>query len=393
MIIRERYLRRIRPFYNKDVIKVITGFRRSGKSVLLRQIREELAGGEEGDGRFLMINFESHLYAELLSHERLDAYVSRFAQGKEGRLYLFFDEIQQVDQWEKSVSSYRVSYDCDIYLTGSNSKLLSSELATHIAGRYVSFTLYPLSFSEFRQAGRGFDDYLMYGGMPFLQQLDYQSEASRVYLNDVYNSVILKDIISRHQIRDVDILDRLVKHVLINSGKAFSARSIEKYFKSAGRRVSVDTILNYLSYCQEAFLLHAVKNQDMKSKEFLTASEKYYLADHGLRLPLVQSPMSDIALILENIVLMEALSRGYQAAVGRAEGREIDFVFSRGEELLYVQVVYLLADQSTIGREFGVYELVKDNYPKYVLSMDRVDFSRDGIIHRNIEDFLLSEAW
>lgn len=393
MILRERYLERIRPFYNKDVIKVITGFRRSGKSVLLQQIRDEIAGSSRSNDHVLMLNFESHLYAGLLNSKDLDAFVARFAEGKTGRLYLFFDEIQHVDGWEKSVNSYRVSYDCDIYITGSNSKLLSSELATHIAGRYVAFTLYPLSYAEFKQNHQGFDTYLRYGGMPFLYQLDYQPEASRVYLNDVYQSVILKDIISRRQIRDVDLLDRLVKYVLLNSGKIFSARSIEKYFKSAGRRVSVDTILNYLSYCQEAFLLYPLKNQDMKSKEYLTANDKYYVVDHGLRLPLIQNPMSDIALILENIVLMEALSRGYQVSVGRVDGREIDFVLNRGAEVVYVQTTYMLADPKTVEREFGVYQLIQDNYRKYVVSMDRVDFSQNGIIHKNIEDFLETMEW
>ena len=390
MIIRERYLARIRPFYNKDLIKVITGFRRSGKSVLLQQIRQELAAGED---KVLFINFESHLHEKLLDARQLDAYVSAFAARKKGKLYFFFDEIQLVSGWERSINSYRVSLDCDIYLTGSNSSLLSSELATHIAGRYVAFTVYPLSFSEFTQTGQGFDSYLRFGGLPFLQQLDYRQEASLVYLNDVYNSVVLKDIVARHQIRDVDLLTRLIQYVVLNNGKVFSARSIEKYFKSVNRKVSVDTILNYLSHCQEAFLFYALKNQDLKSKEFLTAGDKYYMVDQGLRLPLVANPQADIAQTLENIVLLEALSRGYQVSIGRVEGHEIDFVLRKGEELCYVQVAYLLADASTVEREFGVYSRVPDHYPKYVLSMDRVDFSREGIRHRNIEEFLTADSW
>lgn len=390
MIVRERYLARIRPFYNKDLIKVITGFRRSGKSVLLQQIREELAADE---AQVLFINFESHLHANLPDHRQLDACVSAFAKGKTGRLYLFFDEIQQVHGWEKSINSYRVSYDCDIYLTGSNSRLLSSELATHIAGRFASFTVYPLSYTEFKESGQGFDAYLKFGGLPFLQQLDYRQEACLVYLNDVYNSVVLKDIVSRHQIRDVDLLTRLIHYVVLNNGKVFSARSIEKYFKSVGRKASVDTILNYLSHCQEAFLFYALKNLDLKSKEFLTSGDKYYMVDHGLRLPLVQNPQADIAQTLENIVLLEALSRGYQVSIGRVEGKEIDFVLHRGQEQIYLQAAYLLADPDTVEREFGVYRRIKDNHPKYVLSMDPVDFSREGILHRNIVDFLEMESW
>lgn len=390
MILRERYLTRIRPFYNKDLIKVITGFRRSGKSVLLQQIREELTAENE---RVLFLNFESHLNAQLLDHRLLDAHVAEFVKGKQGKLYFFFDEIQQVSGWERSINSYRVSYDCDIYLTGSNSSLLSSELATHIAGRFVSFTVYPLSYAEFKQTGHGFDAYLQFGGMPFLQQLQYQKEACLVYLNDVYHSVVLKDIVSRHQIRDVDLLTRLIHYVVLNNGKVLSGRSIEKYFKSVGRKVSVDTILNYLSYCQEAFLFYSLKNLDLKSKEFLTAGDKYYVVDHGLRLPLAQNPQADIAQTLENIVLLEALSRGYQVSLGRVEAKEIDFVLSRGEEQRYVQVAYLLAAPDTVEREFGVYRQVKDNYPKYVLSMDSVDFSREGVLHRNIVDFLEMESW
>lgn len=390
MIVREKYLAQIRPFYNKDIIKVITGFRRSGKSVLLQQIKDELVRDET---RALTINFENLHFEALQDRHKLDAHVARFAEGKSSKIYLFFDEIQQVDQWEKSINSYRVSYDCDIYITGSNSSLLSSELATHIAGRYAAFTLYPLSFTEFQQTGRDFETYLTYGGMPFLQQLDYRHEACTVYLQDVYNSVILKDIISRHQIRDVDLLDRLIKYVLLNNGKVFSARSIEKYFKSINRKVSVDTILNYLSHCKEAFLLYPIKNQDIRNKEFLTANDKFYMVDHGLRLPLVQNPQSDIGLILENIILLEALSRGYQVSVGRVDTKEIDFVLKKGKQMLYLQVAYLLADPATIEREFGVYRLIEDNYRKYVLSMDRVDFSRDGIIHKNIVTFLESPEW
>ncbi len=390
MIIRERYLSRIRPFYNKDVIKVITGFRRSGKSVLLQQIQAEL---NPAPSNVLAINFESHMFMELLNYKALNAYVSAFAEGKKGKLYLFFDEIQLVDQWEKSINSFRVTFDCDIYITGSNSNLLSSELATHIAGRYVAFTIYPLSFSEFKENNQNFDTYLRYGGMPYLKQLDYDEEASRIYLNDVYNSVVLKDIISRNQVRDVDLLNRIIQYILINNGKVFSARSIERYFKSVGRKVSVSTILSYLNYCQEAFLLYPLKSQDMRSKEFLTSNDKYYIVDHGLRLPLVNNPLIDINLILENIVCMECLSRGYQVYVGKVEGKEIDFVLYKGEEVQYIQVAYLLANQATIDREFGVYNFVQDNFRKYVVSMDPVDFSQNGIIHKNIEEFLEMEEW
>lgn len=298
-----------------------------------------------------------------------------------------------MEGWEKSVNSYRVTYDCDAYLTGSNSSRLSSELATHIAGRYAAFTIYPLSFGEFQKNGRGFQTYLAYAGMPFLNQLNYQHEASVAYLNDVYNSVILKDIISRHQIRDVEMLDRLIKFILLNNGKVFSARSIEKYFKSVGRKVSVDTILNYLSYCQDAFLLYPIRKLDMKNKEFLAANDKDYMVDHGLRLPLVKNPLSDIGLILENIVLLEALSRGYQVSVGKVDGKKIDFVLHKGSEQVYLQVACLLAGQSTIGREFGVYRLIRDNYPKYVVSMDQIDLGRDGIVHKNVEEFLVTTAW
>lgn len=390
MIIREKYLAQVRPFYNKDLIKVITGFRRSGKSVLLQQIRDELG---PPDDQVLMINFENHLYADLQENKQLDPHVAAFMKDKVGKVYFFFDEIQNVEQWEKSINSYRVTYNCDIYITGSNSKLLSSEFATHIAGRYVSFVLYPLSFDEFKQTGNGFDIYLKFGGMPFLNKLDYNPDTSLVYLNDVYNSVILRDIVARYQIRDVDMLSRLIQYVIVNNGKVFSARSIEKYFKSVNRKVSVDTILNYLSYCQDAFLFYAIRNQDLKNKEFLVSNDKYYIVDHGLRLSLMQNPQSDIGLTLENIVLLEALSRRYQVSIGQVDGKEIDFVLRRGNEVLYLQVTYLLADQVTIDREFGVYRMVQDNYPKYVISMDQVDFSRNGIVHKRIEEFLKMETW
>ncbi|NLC72441.1 MAG: ATP-binding protein [Ruminococcaceae bacterium] len=390
MITREKYLKKIRPFYNTDLIKVISGFRRSGKSVLLEQIKDELVSN---GSLYIMLNFESHLNFSLQNSRDLDSYVADFMKNTSGTIYMFFDEIQNVEGWEKSINSYRVTYDCDIYITGSNSKLLSSELATHIAGRYVLFNVFPLSFSEFKQSGQSFEQYLHFGGMPFLSRLNYSRETCLTYLNDVYNSVILKDIVARNRIRDVDLLSRLINYVIQNNGKSFSARSIEKYFKSVNRKVSVETILNYLSHCADAYLFYPIKNNDIKRKELLTSGEKYYIVDHGLRLPLVANPLEDIGLILENIVLIEALSRGYSVSVGNIDGREIDFILSRAKEVIYVQVSYLLASSETINREFGVFGLIPDNYKKYVVSMDTLDFSRDGIIHKNIEQFLETENW
>ncbi len=403
MIKRETYMRRIRPFIGNDLIKVMTGIRRSGKSVMLELIKEELTESGISAESFISINFEDMRNARFLTATALHEEILNRAKNIEGKVYLFFDEIQEVAGWEKCVNSLRVSLDCDIYITGSNAKLLSGELATYLGGRYVEFVIYPFSFSEFLELyhtvdpnatiPQSFQKYLLSGGMPYLANLGYAEEPCRQYLADLFNSVQLKDIVKRNKVRDVDLLERIIAYAMANVGTTFSATSLVKFLKSEQRTVAAETVLNYIKYCCDAYLLYQVKREDLQGKQILMSNEKYYIADHGIREAVFGGNLRDIQQTLENIVHMELLRRGYTVTVGRFGDREIDFVCHRRGEKLYVQVAYLLATEDTAAREFGVYDLIRDNYPKYVVTMDEIDMSRNGIKHRNIRDFLTADEW
>lgn len=403
MIKRESYMARIRPFIDGDLIKVLTGIRRSGKSVMLELIKDELRVRGVTEEQLVAFNFEDMRNAQLCTAEALHDELVRRAASIKGKIYFFFDEIQEVERWERCVNSLRVETDCDIYITGSNAKLLSGELATYLAGRYVEFIIYPFSFSEFLALYHSvepdadtrtcFDRYLTFGGMPYLANLRFDETACRQYLRDLFNSVELKDIVKRNNVRDVDMLERIIAYVTANIGTTFSSTAISKYLKNEGRRVSPETVLNYLKACSDAFLFYQVRRQDLQGKKILTVNEKYYVADHGIREAVIGGNMRDINLVLENIVFMEALRRGYSVTVGKVGEREIDFVCERHGEKCYIQATYLLAVEETVQREFGVYEHVQDNFPKYVVSLDEFDMSRNGVRHYNIRDFLLAENW
>ena len=293
--------------------------------------------------------------------------------------------------------------DCDIYITGSNAKLLSGELATYLGGRYVEFVIYPFSFGEFIELYRPinpdasiqqcFQKYLITGGMPYLANIRYADEPSKQYLHDLFNSVQLKDIVKCNKIRDVDLLERIIAYVIANVGTTFSANSLAKFLKSEQHTVAPETILNYIKYCCDAYLFYQVKRVDLQGKQILSTNEKYYIADHGIREAVFGGNMRDINLILENIVYLELLRRGYKVTVGKTGEKEIDFVCDKHGEKLYVQVTYLLASEDRIKREFGAYDNIRDNFPKYVVSLDEFDMSRNGIKHQNIRDFLLAEQW
>lgn len=401
MISREIYMKRIRPFINTELIKVFTGIRRSGKSVMLELVKNELKKSGVSDKNFLCINFEQFSNSELLDAKILHKRIVEFQKSADGKIYLFFDEIQEVDGWEKCINSCRVDFDCDIYITGSNAKLLSGELATYLAGRYVEFVIYPFSFAEFLEMNRQknsqidksacFTAFLKTGGMPFLANFLGDDSAKNQYLMDIYNSVVLKDVVKRNNIRDVDTLERIIAYAFSNIGHIFSATSLSKYFKSEKRNISHDTILNYLKFCADAFLIYKIRRYDLEGKKVLTVNEKYYCADHGLREAVFGKNTQNIDQILENIVCLELLRRNFKVFVGKKDESEIDFIAERNGVKIYVQVAYLLASEETVRREFSVYDSIKDNFPKYVVSMDEFDFSRNGIIHRNIRDFLLGE--
>lgn len=403
MIKREMYMSRIRPFLGTELIKVMTGIRRCGKSVMLELIKQELTESGINPAQFISINFEDMNYSHLQTAKALHDEITQKAADIDGKVYLFFDEIQEVKDWEKCINSFRVSLNCDIYITGSNAKLLSGELATYLGGRYVEFIIYPFSYAEFMELYKTitpdesnqicFQKYILSGGMPYLANIRYADEPSKQYLHDLFNSVQLKDIVKRNKIRDVDLLERIIAYVMANVGTTFSAASLAKFLKSEQRTVAPETILNYIKYCCDAYLFYQVKREDLQGKQILASNEKYYLADHGIREAVFGGNMKEINLTLENIVYLELLRRGYEVTVGRIGDKEIDFVCHKRNDKLYIQVAYLLASDDTIRREFGAYDNIRDNFPKYVISLDEFDMSRNGIKHRNIRDFLLAKEW
>ena len=401
MLKRDEYIKKIVPFIDKDVIKVLTGIRRSGKSVMLKLLMEELKNIGINENQFIYINFENLKYRNLKNYERLYDFILNKVDNKYKSYYIFLDEIQEMEEWEKCVNSLRVDEDFnfDIYITGSNAKLLSGELSTYLAGRYIEFVVYPFSFKEFFEiiqeknqeikVKEAFQKYVKFGGMPFLHNLDYNFEASMQYLQDLYASIILKDITQRNNIRDTDLLERIINYVVMNIGNTFSATSISKFFKSENRKVATETILNYIKACEEAFLIYRVARNDLLGKKILNVNEKYYIADHGIREAIMENNQKNINQVLENIVYFEMLRRGYNVKIGKVDNLEVDFVCKKNDETIYIQVSYLLASEDTKEREFSVLENIKDNYPKYVLSMDEFDMSRNGIKHVNLIEFLI----
>ena len=399
---RELYIEKIKPFIDKDIIKVLTGIRRRGKSVMLKLIMEELKQNKIDEKQFININFENLINRELTTADKLHEYILKKASEIKKKCYIFLDEIQEVKDWEKCINSLRVNeeYDFDIYITGSNAKLLSGELSTYLAGRYVEFVIYPFSFKEFLETLKSiqqdvstreaFQKYVKFGGMPFLYNLAFEEEASLQYLKDIYSSIILKDITQRNKIRDTDLLERVISYLIMNVGNNFSATSISKFFKSENRKVSVETILNYIKAAEESFLIYRVSRDDLIGKKVLNVNEKYYIADHGMREAILGSNQRDINQIFENIIYLELLRKGYNVRVGKVDNLEVDFVYTKGNEKIYVQVAYLLASSETIEREFTSLEKIGDNYPKYIISMDEFDMSRNGIKHINIIEFLIS---
>lgn len=397
---REAYMEKIRPFINKDLVKVLTGIRRSGKSTLLQLVQQELLANGISEAQICSINFESLARAnsDMMTtyQELLD-----FGKNHSGKTYIFLDEIQELPGWEKMINSLRVDMDCDLYVTGSNSKLLSGELATYLAGRYVEISVYPFSFSEImaaerlkhpeRNAEEIFQQYLRFGGMPFIYENDLDAAAALTYLRDIYHSILLKDIISRYSIRDVELYERVLSYLLANIGQSFSGINVMKYLKNENRALSQETLYNYIAYAQDACLLHLAPREDVQGKKMLKFQEKIFLADQGIREAVYGNNARDINQILENIIFLELLRRGFKVSIGKSDAKEIDFVAEKAAQRMYIQVSYLLADDSVIQREFSALADIRDNYPKLVLSLDHYDFSREGIVHKNLIDFLLDQ--
>lgn len=401
-IIRSSYFDKIIPFINKPLVKVITGIRRCGKSVMMGQIQDYLLKNGVNAERILSLNFESFTDVRVQSFETVSVAVKSLVENSNNKkLYLFFDEIQELDGWEKLINSYLIDFNCDIYITGSNAKLLSGELATYLAGRYIEIKMYPFSFAESFEAlkmldktisqKKAFDIFVNTGGYPFLYNFNFNEAQKKQYLDDIFNSIILKDICNRYKIRDVALLKTLIAFFIANIGNTFSSSSLIKYLKNEKRSLSTETVYNYLEYCKEACLLHLIPRQNLEGKEILSTQEKIYITDHGIRQSLFMKNQKDINQILENIVYIELLRRGCSVTVGKTKNQEIDFCTQNENGTEYYQVCYLLASEETVQREFGAYNSVKDNYPKYVLSLDDFDFSQNGIIHKNVIKWLLEK--
>lgn len=400
MIIRERYLKEIRKFYDQDLIKVIIGIRRCGKSVLMKQIIDELKTKGIDEEHIIYINFEDYdydIYTD--SHKFHDFVKAKIKDNK--KYYLFFDEIQNVDKWEKVINSFKATLNVSIFLTGSNSDILSGELATHISGRYVSFKISPFSFKEVCELKNVldknkyelldvFEEYVKWGGLPqVFMQVDDMSK--KTYLTDVYNSIIVKDIVTRFNVKDVDLLNRIITYILTTLANTFSTESLSKYFESISRSVSLETIYNYIDYITRAMLIEKSSRYDIRGKRILTGKYKYYLTDLGFTNILSEGKKEQLGAYLENIVYNELINRGYTVYIGTNDASEVDFIATRFQEKIYIQVAYLLANEETITREFNAFNNIKDNYPKYVISLDNFDFSKDGIIHKNIIEWLLEK--
>jgi predicted AAA+ superfamily ATPase len=406
MVERRIYIEKIRLFMYKPVVKVITGMRRSGKSVILKLLREEFLKNKVPQENIVYLDFESMGTVSLANADELYSYIINKATNRnKKRLVLMLDEIQQIQGWEKAIASLRIDINCDIYITGSNSGLLSADIVTALAGRFVQIRIHTLSFAEHldftagmgedkgKDRNRQFMDFLRFGGLPGIHEMNINTEAVYPYLMDIYNSVLLKDVISRYRIRDIELLERTIHFLMHNVGNIFSAKRISDFLKNQNRRLSVETIYNYLDALESAFLIHKVSRWDIKGKRVLETLEKYYFEDFGIKNAILGYSEDSISGLLENVVYLELRRRGYEIYIGQGVNYEIDFIAVRRDETAYFQVSYLLASPETIEREFSPLLSVNDNFPKYVLSLDEVNFSRQGIVHLNIRDWLLETKY
>lgn len=400
MIERKRYISKIEPFIQKPIVKVITGIRRCGKSTLLQQIIQVLITTKAvSEDHIISINKELFEFDAIRNYKDLHAYVSGICTQPDTQYYLFIDEIQEIEAWEKAITSFLAEKKYDIYITGSNARLLSSELATLLSGRYIECAMQTLTFLEYttianlqQQDMSVFNSYMIYGGFPGIHHVALEQSVVRHYLQAIYSTVLLKDVVLKNSIRDVAMLDVIAKYVIDNCGNITTAKSISLYMKSQKRSISIDTVLQYLYFCCDAHIFEKVQRYDIKGKRVLETHEKYYMGDVGFKLATVGYKPQDISGQLENIVYLELRARGFSVHIGKVDDKEIDFIAEKDTQKLYIQVCTTLANEQIVEREYASLEAVKDHYPKLVLSLDRgFETSRNGIRWMNIEDFLLEE--
>ena len=399
MINREQYMEQIVPFIDKPFVKVITGIRRSGKSVVLRLIRDELLRRGVREERIIYLNFESFQWIDLKEAKALYAYI-RGQAGDAGKYYILLDEIQEVDGWEKVVNSLLVDLDTDIYVTGSNSKLMSSEISTYLTGRYISIPVFTLSFAEYMEFKKHdsrtpkelLNEYIRMGGFPIVALGNFDERSSYQIVEGIYNSVITSDITKRHNITNFDLFNRVVKYIVENVGKTFSANAIVKFMKGEGRSLSVEAVYNYLEWLEKAFVIYRCQRYDMQGKTVLKTQEKFYLADASLKYCMMGFNPKSVAAMLENIVYFELRRKGYDVYIGKNATKEIDFVAVRRDERIYVQVCRNLPEESD--REVANLLEIKDHYPKYVVTLDELAAGNiNGVKIVHLADFLLSEKY
>ena len=397
MLKREVYLSRIRGFYNSDLVKILVGIRRCGKSVILNQIVNEIKENGVNDDHIIYINFELIEYEELLDYKKLNNFIKEKVKDKK-IYYIFLDEIQRVDKFETVVNSLRASIqNISIFITGSNSKLLSNELSTVLSGRYVLFNIYPLSYKEYTEltkkdpkSEKTFWDFIKWGGLPNRTQFTDETNI-KDYLHSVFDSIILRDVVERLGLKDITLFNLLLQYIVDTTGREFSAENIIKYLKAEGKSVSTETIYVYLDALCKALIIKKIYRYDIHGKAILKTLNKYYMTDLGIAQIKNNNFEINKSFAIENVVFNELLERGYEAYIGKTKEGEIDFIATKTNEKLYFQVAYLLDKKSVIEREFGAFSSVKDDVPKYVLSLDKQDFSQDGIIHKNIIDWLLEK--
>lgn len=403
MVNRELYMEKVINFIDKDVIKIITGMRRCGKSYLFKLIIQELKKRGVNESDILLVDLELPKYNYIKTREELDEIVLKFMDTHDNNVYLLFDEIQNVADWEISINSYYKLGTTDIYITGSNSKLMSKEFATLLTGRYISIEMYPFSFNEFLEYKKElndspfiindlnsdlenyFEEYRQYGGIPLTISSQIDKE---LVLNGIYSSIILNDIVERYEIRNIGLFKRVVKFIIENTGNLISANSIYNYLKQKKLKITKQTVYNYLEYLENAYIISKATKEDLIGKKEIIGSEKFYLLDTGFYKSQLEEKQQNIGHILENIVFIELKRQGYKVTVGNINNFEVDFVCRKNSQKMYIQVSYLLDNEEIVEREFGPLLKIKDNYPKYVLSMDKILQPQNGIKHMNLIDFL-----
>lgn len=402
MIYRPMYVDRIMKYADAPFVKILTGVRRCGKSTILKMIIKELKKRDIPEERILSYRFDSMEYEDMTAKEMFTEIKGKLSS--DGKTYIFLDEVQEIKHWEKTVNSLASDYNVDIYVTGSNSRMMSSEIATYLTGRYIAFRIYTLSFAEYIDFKKEFStvtdtkselaEYIRLGGFPATHLKEYTEDEVYTIVRDIYNSTIFSDIVKRNQIRKVDRLERIVRFAFDNVGKTFSAKSISDYLKSEHRTIDNETVYSYLEKLESAYILHRCSRYDIQGKELLKTQEKFYLADTALRYSVLGYKSTSVAAMLENVVYLELCRRGYSVNIGKTANGEIDFVAEKQGDKIYVQVTKEIKTEETEKREYDRLLEIRDNYPKYLLTTDNfAGGNYEGIKTMHIADFLLSKEF